>query len=1139
MIRLSSPIAMISSDYDVVVIGSGYGGGVAASRLARTGKKVCVLERGRELQPGEYPDEELEAVEEFQVDLPGKHIGSRTALFDFRNNKEINVMLGCGLGGTSLINANVSLRADPRVFTAEDWPQEIIEDVPTGIEAGYREAKRMLRPVTYPDDFPKLRKLEAHRKSSQLAPGDFSLTPINVNFETFPNNLNHVGVEQRPCILCGDCVSGCNHRAKNTTLMNYLPDAWNHGAEIYTQLSVQYLERHENRWRVHYQILETGREAFDAPMLFVMADVVVLGAGSLGTTEILLRSKRKDLALSDQLGQGFTGNGDVLGFGYNNDEPINGIGFGHVAADADPEDREPVGPCITSVIDSRSADTLEDGMVIEEGSIPGAVSAMLPMTLGAAASLVGRDTDTGIADHVRETARHLESFVRGAYHGATRNTQTFLVMAHDDAGGVMKLEDDRLRIHWPGVGEQGIFKRADDGLYNATKALGGTYVKNPTWTKLFGQDLVTVHPLGGAGMAVDATKGVVNHKGQVYKGSTGTDVYDDLYVVDGAMMPRSLGVNPLLTICAFAERNCKLLAEDRGWSFDYALPSSPRREHTPVKPGIRFTETMEGDFSTEAVDSYENAAAHGQASGSSFKFTLTIASSDVETMLEDPAHEAIMVGTVEAAALSSDPLTTSEGKFNLFVKDPEHIGVRRMIYRMRLHATDGATYYFKGFKTIRDDAGLDVWDDTTTLYITVHKGKDDSGSVLGRGILKIHPNDLRRQLTTMTVTGVDDRIERLRWLARFGRFFSDTLFQTYGGLLARDTVFDPDAPPRKTRPLRVDAPEFHPFRTRDGVDLRLTRYRGGDKGPVVLSHGLGVSSRIFSTDTIQTNLLEYLFTHGYDVWLLDYRSSIELPASISQHTADDIATQDYPAAVAKVLEATGKNDLQMVAHCFGSTTFFMAMLAGLEGVRSAVASQIATYIEAPFATRLKSGLHVAKQLERFGIDSLDAYVDSDASWVERLYDQALRLFPQEREERCHSRTCRRISFMYSLLYEHDQLNRATHESLHEMFGVANIASLQHLALLVRRRHLVDARGEEVYMPHLERLAIPIRFIHGSENACFRPVSTQRTYDELRSRNGRQLYSRFEIPNYGHIDCIFGHNAVHDVYPKILEHLEAT
>src|ERR1041385_7847100 len=101
--RLSSTIEDIQDHYTVVVVGSGYGGGIAASRLARAGKRVCVLERGKELQPGEYPRTAVEFVKEVQTDLPLARFGSATALFDVRYNDDINIVVGCGLGGTSLI----------------------------------------------------------------------------------------------------------------------------------------------------------------------------------------------------------------------------------------------------------------------------------------------------------------------------------------------------------------------------------------------------------------------------------------------------------------------------------------------------------------------------------------------------------------------------------------------------------------------------------------------------------------------------------------------------------------------------------------------------------------------------------------------------------------------------------------------------------------------------------------------------------------------------------------------------------------------------------------------------------------------------------------------------------------------------
>src|SRR5687767_14831435 len=217
MARLSSPIESIQGHYQVVVIGSGYGGGIAASRLARAGQQVCVLERGREFQPGEYPNTEPEMLREAQADLPDKHIGSRTGLYDFHVNDHINVFVGCGLGGTSLVNANVSLPPEARVLEDTRWPQELRNDTSTLLKEGFRRAEEMLKPTPYPEDFPPLPKLKALEKSAEFLNKKFYRPPINV---TFKDGVNQVGVEQQACKLCGDCVTGCNHAAKNTTLMN-------------------------------------------------------------------------------------------------------------------------------------------------------------------------------------------------------------------------------------------------------------------------------------------------------------------------------------------------------------------------------------------------------------------------------------------------------------------------------------------------------------------------------------------------------------------------------------------------------------------------------------------------------------------------------------------------------------------------------------------------------------------------------------------------------------------------------------------------------------------------------------------------------------------------------------------------------
>jgi cholesterol oxidase len=137
-------------------------------------------------------------------------------------------------------------------------------------------------------------------------------------------------------------------------------------------------------------------------------------------------------------------------------------------------------------------------------------------------------------------------------------------------------------------------------------------------------------------MAEDAQNGVVNHQGQVFSSTSGVDTYDSLYVCDGAIMPRSLGVNPLLTICALAERCVALLAQDRGWQINYQLPSAPGQVAAPVALGLQFTERMKGFFSSQVKDDYAQGAKQGQEDGSTFEFALTIITDDLESMLGKP-----------------------------------------------------------------------------------------------------------------------------------------------------------------------------------------------------------------------------------------------------------------------------------------------------------------------------------------------------------------------------------------------------------------------------------------------------------------------------------------------------------------------
>ncbi|WP_417589890.1 GMC family oxidoreductase N-terminal domain-containing protein [Owenweeksia hongkongensis] len=775
MKKLSRPITELKNSYDVLVIGSGYGGSIAASRMSRIGKSVCLLEKGKEFLPGDFPSKLTEASGEMNFNM-GKKSDDNNGLYDFTMGDGISVFKGCGLGGTSLVNANVSIKPEPRVMEDNAWPAEIRNNI-SSFHEGVERACDMLKPNPYPEGkngYPILAKTEAMRKSADYMSEEFRLLDINVNFEN--KEENHVGIKQGKCNNCGDCVTGCNVGAKNTTAMNYLPDAYNHGAEIFTNIDVRHIEKSNGRWKVFFNVLNTGREKFDAPELFVFADNVIVSAGSLGSTEILLRSKAKGLSTSDMLGQNMTGNGDVLAFGYNNDQPINGIGMG----DNEIKDIANVGPCITSVIDMRNRDNLADGMTLEEGTVPAPIRAIMATTLVTVSRLFGNDTDRGFKDFWREKWREITSLFKGPFHGAVNHTQIYLVMTHDDSKGKMSLKDDRLKIDWPGVGKQEIFKKVDGELTAATSALGGNKVPNPTWNKMMDFDLVTVHPLGGCGMANDANTGVTDHKGQVFSGTTGTDLHPGLYVMDGAVIPKSVGTNPLLTISGLAERSCKLIAESMGASINYSFENAPRKEgQNNVTKGVQFTETMRGYFSLDEKENYQRGHDKGKAAKSPFEFTLTIHSEDVDTFVQNKDHQAELMGSMVAPALSDKPLSALNGTFNLFVEDKANPDTKKMLYSSVLTDVNGEHYYFEGFKQVQNDKGFDVWADTTTLFITLRKGGSKEGEVIGKGMLKILIKDFMTQLTTMKSVNTKGASESISSIAAFGKFFSGNVFDTY------------------------------------------------------------------------------------------------------------------------------------------------------------------------------------------------------------------------------------------------------------------------------------------------------------------------------------------------------------------------
>lgn len=189
-------------------------------------------------------------------------------------------------------------------------------------------------------------------------------------------------------------------------------------------------------------------------------------------------------------------------------------------------------------------------------------------------------------------------------------------------------------------------------------------------------------------------------------------------------------------------------------------------------------------------------------------------------------------------------------------------------------------------------------------------------------------------------------------------------------------------------------------------------------------------------------------------------------------------------------------------------------------------------------SRFKSKLRLADLAAGMGLKQMDAYVDSDSGLLDRTYSRFLNTFyPIPARQKCNSPVCHRVSSIFDPLYAHKQLNQATHDTLHEIFGHSNIAALRQLSLMARTGHVINAEGNDVYLANAGKMSFQMSFIHGSENLSVFPESTERTIAFLSDRNGEDYYRRHLISGYGHLDCIIGKNADRDVYPHTLAGLE--
>jgi len=540
---LGSPISELKSNWDVVVIGSGYGGAIAAARLAEH-FDLAILERGKEHKAGDFPDTSSGLL--FEVKTPSNPLG----LVEVVIGDDVDVLQGSGLGGTSLINANALIVPEDDHFDSAEWPAEITADRHNGkLGELYGKVHEMLgaSKVSVSRALPKQRHLFSTTKNIVENGGSAYVEELNltVNIDKYNDEPNAHGVVQSACTFCGDCVTGCNVGAKNTLDVNYLPLARNNGAKIFTQCVVDTVEKlNGGKYQVNGNYISDDG---DKEPFTLEASNVILAAGSLGSTGILMRSQaQKDIQFSSQLGECFSGNGDVLGMNYNGDvfTEIEGHGTGTDKAPGHP------GPTLSAVATHNGPN---GEFIIEEGAIPSGIIA--------AARYASATFSPGKT--IPETRRVLRDLALTYKNGAMNHSQVYLGIGKETTVGNIGLDgNNNPKVNWPGAKNDPTISAIRNAMKEHTKVFNGNFIENPRSQWFGGNNLITVHPLGGCKVGTSVSEGVVNHKGQLFDPATG-NTHDGLYVCDGAILPGAVGVNPFSVISVLAERIAEIFINEK------------------------------------------------------------------------------------------------------------------------------------------------------------------------------------------------------------------------------------------------------------------------------------------------------------------------------------------------------------------------------------------------------------------------------------------------------------------------------------------------------------------------------------------------------------------------------------------------
>jgi cholesterol oxidase len=513
-------------DYDVLVIGSGFGGSVAALRLSQKGYRVAVLEQGRRISKQDM-DRGAKSLLSL-IWAPSLGLGG---YFTQRFFRHVNIVGGVGVGGGSLVYAGVLLEPDKKIFEDPAW-SELGVDWAEELEGHYASAARMLGCT----DSPTYRQMDLYLQGTAEAmqAGDtFGPAPLGIFFGTPGLTVSDPyfdgeGPTRTGCIQCGECLAGCRFNAKNALDQNYLYLAENLGAVIlpkHKALSIRPLTG--SGYEVEsVNPLNGGRHA---PL---RAKRVILAAGVSGTLEILFRCRDEQQSLPDlslRLGENVRTNSEAV--------------VGVLAKDKNADFTD--GPAI-------STHFYADGQThITQNRFPASYSFMKWYTGPLVDDeLPRRRALKTLWAFLRHPLAATASFRARGWH---RRMTVLTVMQQLDSQ--VSFRYGRGLIPLSGKGLQSVpveGKNTPAYLAVANRAArefaeqSGGIPQNSLLESLFNMS-VTAHVLGGCQMGKDRESGVINNRHEVFG-------YPGLYVVDGSSIPSNIGVNPSLTITALAER---------------------------------------------------------------------------------------------------------------------------------------------------------------------------------------------------------------------------------------------------------------------------------------------------------------------------------------------------------------------------------------------------------------------------------------------------------------------------------------------------------------------------------------------------------------------------------------------------------